>query len=169
MKGLSICLLIVLIGTSACIQQKMQTQHHPLEDGYTEANNDISLILDTVYKIVEIRPLFPGYDTMDHLSDRYRCSDIAFLSYVQKNLNLTDEEKARYYTPISSTVQFVVRKDGYIDQIKIIKGDTTILGNRLISVIAAMNDMSKRWTPGYQKGNAVNVMMSVPIKMYPNE
>lgn len=57
------------------------------------------------------------------------------------------------------TVQFVVGKDGSINNVKVIRGVDPALDTEAIRVISSM----PKWKPGTQKGEPVNVRYTVPV------
>ena len=56
-------------------------------------------------------------------------------------------------------VQFVVKKDGSIEDVQIAKGVDPVLDKEALRVISSM----PKWTPGKQDGKAVNVKYTVPV------
>lgn len=57
-------------------------------------------------------------------------------------------------------VSFLVMKDGHIDSVKVIKGVSPSLNKEALRVISLMPN----WKPGMQKGKAVNVRYTLPIR-----
>ena len=57
------------------------------------------------------------------------------------------------------TVQFIVTKDGNIEQVKILRGVSPELDTEAIRVISSM----PKWIPGEQRGKRVNVKYTVPV------
>jgi protein TonB len=59
-------------------------------------------------------------------------------------------------------VQFVVNKEGYVEDVKVIRGvkDGAGLEREAIKAVRSL----KRFEPGYQNGKPVKVKMTVPIK-----
>ncbi len=57
-------------------------------------------------------------------------------------------------------VQFIVGKDGTIRDINIIKGVHKILDREALRVVKGM----PKWSPGKQRGKAVSVRFTLPIK-----
>ena len=57
-------------------------------------------------------------------------------------------------------VQFVVWKDGSIRDVKVVKGVHKTLDNEATRVVKTM----PKWTPGKQRGKAVNARFTLPIK-----
>ncbi len=100
---------------------------------------------DSVYNIVEQMPEFPGGTN-------------ALLKYVANNIHYPEKAKdagieGRVF------IGFVIRKDGSVSDVKVMKG---IGGGCDEEAVRVINSMPK-WTPGRQKGEPVNVNYSMPI------
>ena len=57
-------------------------------------------------------------------------------------------------------LQFVINKQGYVDNVVIIRGVDPALDKEAIRVVKS----SPRWTPGDQRGKPASVLMSLPIR-----
>ena len=55
---------------------------------------------------------------------------------------------------------FVVDKDGKVKDVKIKKGVDKLLDDEVLRVVK----MSPEWTPGKQRGKAVDVQMMIPVE-----
>lgn len=100
---------------------------------------------DMVFQHVEKVPEFPG-------------GYAALIKYLKKHLkfpNIAKENgiQGRVY------VNFVVNKTGHISDVKILKGVDVSLDREAIRVVQQM----PVWTPGEQRGRAVNVSYNLPI------
>lgn len=99
----------------------------------------------TVMQVVEQMPEFPG-------------GNPALMKYLSQNMKYPAEaQAARKEGRI--IISFVVKKDGSLDDIKVVRGVDPALDQEAIRVIAAM----PKWTPGMQKGKPVNVKYTVPL------
>lgn len=58
--------------------------------------------------------------------------------------------------------QFVIKKDGSIDYIKIVKGMNKLINDEIIRVIKLM----PKWSPGLQNGQAVDVYFTLPVQIH---
>lgn len=99
-----------------------------------------------VYEVVENMPQFPngGMSALMHyLFDNIRYPEAAYKVGTQGRV----------------IVQFVVAKDGSINDAKIIHGVDPALDAEAIRVISGM----PKWKPGTQKGEPVNVKYAVPV------
>ena len=121
---------------------------HPNQKSSTKVNfvlGSDSKQDSTVLISVEQMPEFPG-------------GSPALMKYLSQNIKYPAEaQAARKEGRI--IVSFVVKKDGSLDDIKIVRGVDPALDQEAKRVIAAM----PKWTPGKQKGKAVNVKYTVPL------
>ena len=100
---------------------------------------------DEVFMIVEQMPQFPGGQT-------------AMMEYLGKNTEYPstaqkDKVQGKVY------VSFTVDKLGFVKDIKVIRGVREDLDNAAIDVVRKM----PQWSPGMQRGKAVNVRYNLPI------
>ena len=61
-------------------------------------------------------------------------------------------------------MRFVVDKEGKVADIKVVRDVGIQCGKEAERVVRLMNEMEERWTPGKQRGRAVNVQFTLPIK-----
>lgn len=82
----------------------------------------------------------------------------ALMQYLSKNIKypVESQEKREQGRVI---VRFIVEKDGSISDIEIIRKVSPALDKEAERIIAAM----PKWTPGKQRGQAVNVYYTVPV------
>jgi periplasmic protein TonB len=101
-----------------------------------------------VFYSVEVMPQFPG-------------GIAALQRYISENIRSAEAMKPG----ASGTVKicFYVRKDGFVDNVKVIKSVDPLLDAEAVRVIRLM----PRWTPGYHHGRPVIVMFSIPITFMP--
>lgn len=112
------------------------------------ANMDVTakdVIEGTVYDMVEINPQFPG-------------GNQELMAYLAKNIRypVTAQENGIQGRVIC---QFVITKDGKVENIKVMRGVSPELDKEAVRVIQEM----PAWTPGRQDGEAVNVRFTLPI------
>ena len=110
------------------------------------ANITHSAADDEIYEVVENMPRFPNGGMsalMQYLNENIRYPEAAVKAGVQGRV----------------TVQFIVDKDGSIDDVKTLRGVNPDLDAEAIRVIKMM----PRWEPGTHKGNPVRVKYTVPV------
>ena len=103
---------------------------------------------EKVFDVVEQSPEFPGGN---EALFKYLSSNVKYLVMAQ--------EKGLQGRVI---VQFVVRKDGSISDIQVVRSIDLALDNEAIRVITQM----PKWIPGKQGGNAVNVKYILPVSFF---
>lgn len=100
---------------------------------------------DEIFMVVEEQPMFPGgmEALMKHLSKE--------IKYPKEALEKKTQGRV--------IVQFVVRKDGSITDAKVMKPVDPLLDAEALRVVSEMPN----WTPGKQRGEAVNVRFTLPV------
>lgn len=101
---------------------------------------------DDVFTISEVAPAYPGGVN-------------AMMKYLQKNIKYPTEAKEK---GIKGTVfvEFVVEKNGTVDDVLVKKGVNSLLDKEAVRVVTGM----PKWTPGKQNGNLVAVRYTLPVK-----
>jgi protein TonB len=104
---------------------------------------------DVPFMYVEQMPTFPGGEKMLYkfISDS--------ISYPEEALKKGVEGYV--------TVQFIVRKDGSIENARIMRGIGYGCDEEALRVINSMN-IAHKWNPGMHKGRAMSVTYTIPIK-----
>jgi len=108
--------------------------------------------------LVEDMPLFPGTNTKEE-------SDKAVFEHVARNIKYPPVARENGVTG-TNVVQFIVRKDGSISDIEVIRNIGAGTGEESIRVVESMPD---GWKPGKQRGRAVNVQFRLPIRFKATE
>jgi periplasmic protein TonB len=104
----------------------------------------------TVYEITEVMPEFPG--------GQAKLYEFLNQNLILPKLNTDSQIQGKIY------VKFVIKKDGSIDEIQVIKGSHEKLNEEVIRVIKLM----PKWTPGIQNGQAVDVYFTLPVQIHWN-
>jgi len=127
---------IVVVGYGQQVDQKKKEQTPPPPP---PAPND------QVFMVVEKMPQYPGGDKELF---KYLATTVRYPVEAQKN-------------GIQGRVicSFIVKKDGSIDSVKVLRFINSYLDNEAIRVIKNM----PTWTPGEQRGEKVNVKYTLPI------
>jgi TonB family protein len=103
-------------------------------------------VKENPYNFAEVNPEFPG-------------GDAAMSKFIQENFKYP--EKAREKGEEGTVyVEFVVKKDGSIAEVKTVLSASRLLDAEAERVIKAM----PKWKPGEQNGEAVSVRYTVPFK-----
>lgn len=119
---------------------------------------------DDVFRVVEQMPRFPGCEEMEGTAkEKEECAKRKMLEYVYGNLRYPEEAREQGIDGMS-VIRFIVRTDGYLENIEIIRDPGAGTGAEAQRVIGNMNQLPQRWTPGMQKGEAVNVQYLLPVR-----
>lgn len=105
---------------------------------------------DQVFTVVEDMPKFPGGET-------------ALMEFVNKHIQYPKDaqEQGKQGRVICS---FTVFKDGHIGDIQVVRGVLPSLDAEAVRVVSTM----PTWTPGKQRGQAVNTKYTLPITFRAN-
>lgn len=98
-----------------------------------------------IFLVVEHMPEFPG-------------GQQAMAKYIAKHVEYPRKARRKGIEG-KVIVQFIVTKTGEIDQVKVMNKVDPMLAEAAMNVIKEM----PRWTPGTQKGQAVNIRFMIPI------
>ena len=119
---------------------------------------------DEIVLIPEQMPRFPGCEDLQGTREEKRlCAEQSLMSYIYKNIKYPQIDK-EYRNEGTVIVRFVVDKEGMVSDIKIVRDVGMQCGLEAERVVRMMNNMKERWTPGKQRGRAVNVQFTLPIK-----
>ncbi len=113
---------------------------------------------DLPFTIVEEMPLF---GKCDHLAktERKWCSDKQVLTYFAQNIKYPSMARSNGIEGLV-VIQFVVGKDGQLTDLKVGRDIGGGCGAEALRVAQAMPE----WKPGMQRGRAVKVKMTLPVK-----
>ena len=100
---------------------------------------------DTVYRSVEQMPRFPG-------------GEAALMKYLESHIKYPPEA-AENNVQGHVIVQFVVKKDGSIGEVKVVRSLEENLDKEAIRVIKSL----PKFTPGRHDGKAVSVWYTLPV------
>lgn len=118
-------------------------------------------VFDTVYKVADEMPRFPGCEEDDILgSKRQRCADEKMLQFIFTNLSCPSITTKEDFSS-ACVAKFVVEKDGSITGAQIVRPSTSELDEAFLKVIRSM----PRWTPGKLNGHPVRVELKLPVKI----
>ncbi|MDD3322025.1 MAG: TonB family protein [Paludibacter sp.] len=107
---------------------------------------DINLSKDSVYEVAEKMPEFPG-------------GEKALVDFISKSI-LYPEKALKKKEQGKVIVQFIVDKNGKVENSKILRGVSLSLDKEALRVISLIPD----WIPGEQNGNKVSVYQFIPVQ-----
>jgi len=101
--------------------------------------------VEPVYDFVEQPAEFPG-------------GAAEMMKFVQKNIRYP-EEAAEMHIEGRVYLKFVIKKDGTMEDITVIRGVHELLDKEAIRILKIM----PKWSPGKQAGKPVNTRFTIPI------
>ena len=114
-----------------------------------ETNNTNEGILDeesVPFQLVEEKPTFNGGDANE------------FSKWVNEHLEYPETAKENGIQG-RVTLQFTVKADGSVSNVKVLRGVDSSLDKEAVRVVSS----SPKWKPGRQRDNAVNVTYTFPV------
>ncbi len=136
--------------TPANLHEKDLCVFYDLQLGFAE---------ESVSKVEEYMPRFPGCEHIENPKDREDCAKQLMLEFVYKNLVYPLEARKDKIEGMP-VVQFVVSKTGELEDVKVVKSLTPECDQAAMDVIKKM----PTWIPGTQKGKEVKVLYTLPIR-----
>ncbi len=112
-----------------------------------------------IFKVVEEQPSFKGCEDISDKMERRTCADAKLMAFIYENI--TYPATARENN-VSGTVvvQFVIETDGSVSNVSLIRDIGAGCGEEAMRVVKIMPP----WNPGKQRGRAVRVMFTLPVK-----
>lgn len=120
---------------------------------------------DTVYRIVEEMPRFPGCEDIEDMLERRQCADSSLKAFISDNLVYPiGAEIAEIEGTV--VVRFIIDKDGTVRAAEIVRDieECYDCKDEAIRLINLMNEKEIIWIPGKQDGEPVHVQFHLPVK-----
>ncbi len=119
---------------------------------------------DEIFKVVEEMPRFPGCEDVGGGSEQKRlCAEKALMEFIHANLAYPAQARENNIQG-NVVVQFVVNKDGTIQDINVLRDIGAGCGQEVVRVVGLMNQKDLRWIPGKQRGSPVRVLFILPVR-----
>ncbi len=116
-----------------------------------------------IFKVVEQMPRFPGCEDLGTKAEREACAQKELLEFIYAHIEYPAVARENNVQG-TVVVRFVVTETGEIDQVEVVRDVGAGCGAEAARVVHLMNDMPQRWTPGKQRGRAVPVYFTLPVK-----
>ncbi len=107
----------------------------------------------------EHMPCFSGCADISFDGDINKCCREKLLEYVYSN-HIYPKIAREYDVQGNAIIQFTVRKDGKVKDIIVKRGLCKEISEMCYRIVSKMPD----WEPGYQNGEPVNVLYTLPVK-----
>lgn len=117
---------------------------------------------EEILENAEQMPRFPGCENVFSDEEKAACSQRKLLEYVYKNVKYPADARENEITGTVVT-EFVIGKDGKMRDAKILR---EVGGGCSEAVLKAFSKMSEEivWIPAIDKGVAVNLKYTLPVK-----
>jgi len=111
-----------------------------------------------IFKVVEVMPTFPGCEEISNKKTRRICADKKMFEFVYSNLEYPAIARENGVEG-NVVITFLVEKDGYLKNIKILRDIGANCGEEAKRVVEKM----PKWNFGTQRGNPVRVQYNLHI------
>lgn len=119
---------------------------------------------EQVFKVVENMPRFPDCeDKCTGANATEDCHKNEMLEFIYSHLQYPEEAKHAGIEGVA-VVQFVIDKSGTVIEPKVVRDIGGGTAKEVLYVVELMNNLTKKWTPGHQRGEAVNVLYTLPVR-----
>ncbi|MEM6965408.1 MAG: energy transducer TonB [Bacteroidota bacterium] len=118
---------------------------------------------EKIFKVVEDMPRFPGCEEKGLGKDELKkCAEGKMLEFIYGNIKYPAVARENGIEG-RAIIQFVVQKDGSVQDVKVLREPGGGTGAEAERVIKMMNNMPTKWTPGKQRGKPVKVQFTLPV------
>ena len=114
---------------------------------------------DEIFKVVEQMPRFPGCEGSGSKEEIEKCAEQKMLQFIYKNLKYPAIARENGVEGMC-VLQFVVDKAGNVTDAKIVRNIGAGCGESAMKVVNTM----PQWIPGKQRGRAVKVLYTLPVR-----
>lgn len=112
--------------------------------------------VEEIFVVVEKMPMFGGCENKE-------CSKGKASKFIQDNL-IYPEKAIELGLEDTIKTWFVVDVDGKIESASVRGKSESVFAKSAEEVIMKMNTAKKAWSPGYQRGIPVRVLLKIPIQ-----
>ena len=95
--------------------------------------------------------------------EKEACAKEKMLQYIYKNLKYPAIARENGVEGMA-VLQFVVKEDGSVSDINIVRDPGAGCGDAAHKVVTGMNNLPQKWTPGKQRGRPVKVLYTLPVR-----
>ncbi len=118
---------------------------------------------DEIFKVVEEMPRFPGCEEMEDKNEKHNCAQGKMLQYIYSTLQYPSAARVNKVEG-TAIIRFIVDIDGSVVDSQIMRDPGEGCGEAALAVVESFNTMENRWIPGKQRGKAVKVQYTLPVK-----
>ena len=130
----------------------------------TSDNTPQKIVEEEVFMRAEQMPRFPGCENFKLSNDdKAKCAEKKLFEYIRTNLKYP-LQALKNNLQGEVLIKFIVDKEGNINQAELVSDPGSGMGKAALDVVNGMNDLNKKWTPGYQQGKPVSVWFVLPVR-----
>lgn len=118
---------------------------------------------ETIYKVVEQMPIFPGCEANGTEKEKSDCSRTKLLDYINTKLQYPTVARENGIEG-QVLLQFIIKKDGNIGAVTIARDIGGGCGDAVLDALNVMKFSGIKWTPGKKNGLEINVLYTLPVK-----
>ena len=163
------CQLIVIVSLLTACNSISSKKIESSNEGKTSFSKNENELLNTlpnvegkIYKVVEEMPRFHGCENKSDKQKRKQCAQNELLKFIFKNFKYPKEAIDNNMVG-KIVVQFIVDKNGTLENIKMLKDPGGVFEKEIKRVFRLM----PKWIPGKHNGQPVNVELTLPINIKP--
>lgn len=109
------------------------------------------------------KPRFPGCEDLElSPKDKHTCSEKKLFEYVYLHTRYPREALKKGISG-TAVLQFIVKEDGTIGEVKVIKDPGAGLGQEAKRTVQSMTPLGIRWIPAELNGQAVPYEFTLPV------
>ena len=116
-------------------------------------------VSEPVFLVPDVMPKFPGCPKMADEKEWKDCAVKKMLYFIYGQIKYPAEAR-KYGVEGTVVISFIVKKDGQIEEAKIVREIGAGCGDECLRIVKAM----PQWTPGQHEGNIVNTRFNLPVK-----
>lgn len=119
---------------------------------------------EEIFMRAEQMPRFPGCENFKWSNEeKAKCAEKKLFEYIKTNLKYPPQALKNNLQG-EVLIKFIVDKEGNISQAELVSDPGSGMGKAALDVVTGMNDLNRKWTPGYQQGKPVSVWFVLPIR-----
>ncbi len=111
---------------------------------------------EDIFTVVEQMPIYPG-------ASETKEGNKKMLQFIYENLSYPSEAKEAGIEGVV-VVNFIITKEGRLIKPQLLRTIGGGTNEEVLRVVNLMSEIPENWTPGYQRGKAVNVSFNLPVK-----
>lgn len=121
-------------------------------------SSSLSAQIDMPFKLVEVKPVYPGCENSKSVELREECFDKSVQEFIRQNLEYPEDAK-KQRLQATVYVSLVIGYTGRIEEAKVLRPIHALLDEEAVRVVKLLPQMQ----PGKQSNQNVRVTVTVPV------